>query len=365
MRLCKALQTCKLQTLRCKTNKFQAQSFACPMGTFSLKSAVYFFFIGGLSITQTWAQATQPAALTTASAPVLPQSGAPASPFSSGPSSLTTLGLPSAASLTEQKDAYLSGIMPDLGLKMKALKKLKADKKAKSKVSKTEYEGLSIVKGYTKLGSGDRTIVEEFYVLRDNDAAKPLPYVREVFRYYQRSGRVTSSIVKEEEKGLLLHGPYKRYQNGNLIEEGYYYAGMKDGRWEKYDPNFVLIDKTYWQRGLPAGSRLTYHDSAHRKIKEIIPIEYGQVKGTYLAFFENGLVAEEGKYDNGVKVGRWTEFYPVNPNGRRMRRKLTQYASDQWDTSFEPYTISEWDEKGKITYERAKEKVVQDEETDN
>lgn len=252
-----------------------------------------------------------------------------------------------------------------MGLKMKQLKKLKVDKKAKSKLSKTDYEGLSMVKAYTKLGSSDRTIVEEFYILRDNDAAKPLSYVREIFRYYQRTGRVTSSIIKDEDKGLLLHGPYKRYTNGDLVEEGYYYAGMKDGRWERYDANFMLLDKMNWHRGVPVESKLTYHDSTHHKIKEIIPVEYGKVKGTYFAFHENGLLAEEGKYDNGAKVGRWTEFYPISPSGRRMRRKLTQYASDQWDTDFEPHTISEWDEKGKITYERAKEKVVQEEETDN
>lgn len=323
----------------------------------------------GSLVPNIWAQTTEPASapssLTTASKPVLAPSGAPASPFSSVPSSLTTLGLPTMSSLKEQKDAYLSGIMPDLGLKVKQLKKIKADKKAKNKISKTEYEGLSMVKAYTKMGSGDRTIVEEFYVLRDNDAAKPLPYVRDVFRYFQKSNRVTSSIIKDEGTGLLLHGPYKRYQNGELVEEGHYYAGMKDGRWEKYDANFMLTDKTRWHRGVPAESRLTYHDSTHRKIKEIIPIEYGKVKGTYMAFHENGILAEEGKYDNGVKVGRWTEFYPINPSGRRMRRKLTQYASDQWDTDFEPYIITEWDEKGKVTFERAKEKVVQEEETEN
>jgi antitoxin component YwqK of YwqJK toxin-antitoxin module len=335
------------------------------MFTHSLRLAFYLILLIGATPVCLLAQTAAPASLTTASAPVLAPSGAPASPFSSVPSSLTTLGLPTGASLKEQKDAYLSGIMPDLGLKMKQLKKLKADKKAKSKVSKTEYAGLSMVKAYTKLGSGDRTIVEEFYILRDNNAAKPLPYVREVFRYYQRSGRVTSSIVKDEEKGLLLHGPYRRYQNGDLVEEGYYYAGMKDGRWERYDAKFMLIDKTNWHHGVPAESRLTYYDSTHQKIKEIVPIEYGKVKGTYMAFYENGLLAEEGKYDNGVKVGRWTEFYPISPSGRRMRRKLTQYASDQWDADFESYTISEWDEKGKITYERAKEKVVEAEETEN
>lgn len=149
------------------------------------------------------------------------------------------------------------------------------------------------------------------------------------------------------------------------MEEGFYYAGMKDGRWEKYDAHFMLLDKTRWTKGVPAESRLTFYDSTHRKIKEIIPVEYGKIKGTYMAFHENGLLAEEGKYDNGVKVGRWTEFYPINPSGRRMRKKLMQYASDQWDTDFEPYVITEWDEKGKVTFERAKEKVIQEEETEN
>ena len=309
-----------------------------------------------------------PASLTTASKPVLAPSGAPASPlsgFSSIPSSLTTLGLPTMSSLKKQKDDYVAGIMPDLGLKVKQLKKQKADRKSKNKLSKTEYEGLSMVKAYTKFGSGDRTIVEEFYVLRDNDAAKPLPYVKDIVRYYQRSGRVTSSIVRDEGAGLLLHGPYKRYQNGDLLEEGYYYAGMKDGRWEKYDANFMLLDKSYWHQGVPSESRLVYYDSTHQKIKEVLPVEYGKLNGTYMAFHENGLVAEEGKYDNGVKVGRWTEFYPINPSGRRMRRKLTQYPANQWDTEFDPYTITEWDQKGKVTYQRSKEKVVEEEETEN
>ncbi len=275
------------------------------------------------------------------------------------------MGLPSLASLKEQKDAYVAGLVPaDLGLKIKQIKKLKADRKAKNKLSKTEYEGLSMIKAYTKLGSGDRTVVEEFYVLKDNDAAKPLPYVRDVYRYFQRSGRVTSSIVRDEATGLLLHGPYKRFQNGDLVEEGFYYAGMKDGRWERYDGNFMLLDKVRWSRGVPAESRLTYYDSTHRKIREIVPIEYGKIKGTYMAFHENGLLAEEGKYDNGVKVGRWTEYYPINPSGRRMRRKLTQYGPDCF-TPFEPVVLTEWDEKGKTTFERSKEKVVQEDEAEN
>ena len=349
----------------------KADHFVCPDMIHQKPPyfAIFSFLLCLLSYSA-MAQVTQPDALTTASKPVLDPSGAAPSPFasfSSVSSSLKTLGLPDKESLKKQKDAYVSGIVPaDLGLKVKKLKEKRARQKSKAKLLKTEYEGLAIVKAYTKVGSGDRTTIEEFHVLRNNDAAKPLPYVREVFHYFQRSGRVTSSIIRDEGTGLLLHGPYKRYQNGDLVEEGFYYAGMRDGRWEKYDGKFMLVDKTHWHQGLLAESNVTYYDSAHQKIKEIIPIDYGRTTGTYMAFHENGLLAEEGKYDNGVKVGRWTQYHPVSAaGGRRMRSRVTQHASNQWDTDFEPFIVTEWDEKGKTTFKYDKKKAIEEDEADN
>lgn len=282
------------------------------------------------------------------------------------PSSFTTSEKPVLAPTGTKPTGIndlLSGTLPDLGLKIKRMKE--ANKKSpKKKVSKTDYAGLPMVKASTKYGSGDRAIIEEFYVLKTYQ--EPNPYAREVFWYDSKGRRVTSSVIKDKSQAQLLHGPYKRYQAGNLVEEGYYYAGTKDGRWEKYDQKFMLLDKINWYRGFPAESRITYYDSTHTKIKEIIPVEYGQTKGRYMAFYQNGQVAEDGTYDNGVKVGRWTEYYPNTQ--RRMRKKLMQYGRDRWDTDFEPYVISEWDEKGKMIYERSKEKsttIVEDEETDN
>lgn len=281
---------------------------------------------------------------------------------------LKAAGLEQSVQSVEQSFSSVSGLvtetLPDLGLKIKKTKKGMSDKMTKSKASKTEYEGLPMVKLYTKFGSGDREIVEEFYVLRGQQPGAS-PYIRDVFWYDQKNRRVTSAVIKEKENAVLLHGPYKRYQGGDLMEEGYYYAGMKDGRWEKYDSKFMLIDKARWQRGFPAEARITYHDSTHKKIKEVFPVEYGKLKGTYFAYHENGLLAEEGKYDNGVKIGRWTEFYPTTAVGRK-RRTLTQHAADQWDTDFEPYVISEWDDTGKLIYERPKEKrVVAGDESEN
>ncbi|WP_234736121.1 toxin-antitoxin system YwqK family antitoxin [Tellurirhabdus bombi] len=256
----------------------------------------------------------------------------------------------------QKLDEFATETLPDLGLKLSQAKKENTEKKKKSKLLRTEYEGLPITEAYTKFGSGDKTIIEKFTVLKQ--FRQPSPYVREIYWYDAKEQRVRYSVIKDKEKSFILHGPYKRYQNGNLIEEGYYYVGAKDGRWERYDGNFMLSDKVRYSRGFPAESQITYYDSTHTKIKEVLPKEYGKLHGTYFAFYESGQLAAEGRYDNGTKVGRWTEYYPH----RRAKKKTTQYAPSRWEDDFEPYLIGEWDEKGKVVYERPKEKVIAEEE---
>ncbi|WP_229311133.1 toxin-antitoxin system YwqK family antitoxin [Larkinella soli] len=256
-------------------------------------------------------------------------------------------------------DHLVTETLPDLGLKIKQFKKEQKDRserRKKEKLSHTEYEGLSIAEAYTKFGSGDRTIIEKFHVLKEY--RQPSQYVRETYWFDPKEQRVKSSLIKDKEKALILHGPYKRYQNGILLEEGFYYMGAKDGRWEKYDAHYMLLDKQKWDRGFPAEALITYYDSAHTKIKEVLPREFGRLHGQYMAFYDGGQLAAEGKYDHGVKVGRWTEYYQF----RRQRKKITQYARDRWEEEFEPYVISEWDDKGKLIYERPKDKEVAEEE---
>ncbi len=291
-------------------------------------------------------------------------------PLPAAASSVSSLVTDSTGRLAAPSmNELMSETMPDLGLKVKQLKKRKDEFKEalreakKKRMARTEYEGIPIVRITNKFGSGDRTVVEEFYVLKQYQ--KPAAYLRDFYWFDQKGNRVTNAVPRDREQAeiQILHGPYKRFDNGNLTDEGFYYVGAKDGRWEKYDRNFMLVDKVRWHRGFPAEARITYYDSAHTRVKEVIPIEFGKIKGTYMAFHENGRLAEEGRYDNGVKIGRWTEYYPNTT--RQFRRKLTQHARDQWDTSFEPYVISEWDEKGKMTYERPKENTVVEEADDN
>lgn len=320
------------------------------------------------------AQTTTPSALTTASGPpvavpakqkggflkkVAETAGVPAAVVND-PLSTTAYGLPALPkkdSVGGMLSSLLGADVVDLGLKIKSFKKKKGEGRSAKNVSKTEYEGLPMVRQFTKIGSGDRTIVEEFHVLKEWQ--DPSKYAREVYGYNPKEGRI-KLLSKDLDNVYLLHGPYKRYQNGELMEEGFYYAGTKDGRWEKYDAKFMLLDKVRYHRGFPAEARIAYYDSAHTKIREVVPFMHGKQTGTYLAFHPNGQLAEEGKYDNGVKVGRWTEYYPNAT--RRFRKRTTQHAKDRWEVPFEPYTLAEWDEKGKLTYERPKEKEAEDTE---
>lgn len=318
---------------------------------------------------------TAPSALTTAGGPpvavpkkqkgsflkkVAEQAGVP-SAVAADPLSTTAYGLPGIPkkdSLGSMLSDMLGSSIPDLGLKLNSFKKNKGEKREKKKVSKTDYAGFPMVRQFIKIGSGDRTVVEEFNVLKTWQ--DPSPYVREKFGYSPKEARIRP-LTKDQNGVYLMHGPYKRYQNGDLVEEGFYYLGAKDGRWEKYDAKFMLIEKVKYHHGFPADARIAYYDSAHTKVKEVFPYEYGKLKGTYLAYHPNGQLAEEGKYDNGVKVGRWTEYHATG--SRAFRRRVTQYARDRWETDVEPVVLSEWDEKGKLTYERPKEKTtVTDEE---
>ena len=248
------------------------------------------------------------------------------------------------------KDAldFITNDLPDLGLKFKEkIKKEKARMK-KNRLARTEYEGVSMQKMAIVVGSA----VIEFHVLKKY--AEPNPYAPEVFWYDPAGRQISKSVIKDPAKVLLLHGPYKRYRDDLLEEEGFYAVGAKDGRWEKYNPkNGHLIEKSYWEQGFPADSRFVYYDSAHAKIKEVYPVQFGKKKGTFYGFYEGGQLMERGNFDNEQKIGTWIEYHAV----KQRQKKVTQHRP-HWYDDVETHVEKEWDEKGKLIYERPKPKSV-------
>jgi antitoxin component YwqK of YwqJK toxin-antitoxin module len=217
------------------------------------------------------------------------------------------------------------------------------DKKKKRK--KKVFYGVKTRKGFTRRGVGDRVEVEIFYYLKESQA--PDPYVPEVW-WYERGKKTVRSTGFDPKRGVMLHGPYKRLVGEQIVEEGIFYLGAKHGRWTEYDRNNVLLDKRKYYKGWPKESLVRYYDVDKKKLKEVIPIRFGEKEGTYMYFHENGTVGIRGKYEEDVKVGVWTEYYPF----RRRRKKEIQYREDPWDEAFKAYISREWNRRGQLVYER-------------
>jgi antitoxin component YwqK of YwqJK toxin-antitoxin module len=276
----------------------------------------------------------------------------------SGLSSVLPVDAPLAKSASNSgSDALATDDLPDLGLKVIAPKKKKKGPKPVSNYARNEYEGVPITHVVNKIGAGERVTTEEFFVLKDYQV--PSPYAKDVYWYDERAGRVTTSVIKDKEYAQILHGPYRKFVGEALIEEGYYFVGTKHGRWESFYPDFTLKDKQHFAHGFPNDSRMTYYDEAKKKIKEILPVQYGKVTGLYRSFYEGGQLQEEGRFDDSVKVGLWREYHQFGSGGRT--KKDTQYGKDKWDAA-EPVVLREYDSKGKVIYDNKARKKEESEE---
>jgi antitoxin component YwqK of YwqJK toxin-antitoxin module len=220
--------------------------------------------------------------------------------------------------------------------------------KKKKKVKKKVFYGVKTKKGFTRKGYGERITYETFYYLKRPD--KPLTFIRDVYWYDYTRKEIRKTEKFDPVKGVLLHGPYEKRQGEIVLEKGIYYKGAKHGRWLSYGRDSVLRDKEKYFRGWPKESLVSYYDPMERKkMKEMLPIEYGEKEGYYYLFHDNGQLAVQGEYHWDKRVGDWIEYYR---NGKR--KKIVTYPKEPFDKSLEPYVKSEWNDKGKEIYRNNK-----------
>ncbi len=241
----------------------------------------------------------------------------------------------------------------DLGLKGKKISK---GSKKEKKAPKDEYVGIKMVASSASFGNGNSATFEEFNVVKEDDL-EASTYAPEVRWYDYKLRRTVTTPIKDKNYSQILHGPYKRYVGEELVEEGNFYMGTKDGRWERYgkefDQDLVLLDKQYFWRGFPLDSKVSFYDKEEKKLKEVIPVTNGKTTGMYYAFYDGGQKKMEGHMDDSVKVGVWREFYQFGSGGRT--KKVMQYGKDKFDTDFIPFVTEEYDEKGKQTFKKKAE----------
>jgi antitoxin component YwqK of YwqJK toxin-antitoxin module len=224
--------------------------------------------------------------------------------------------------------------------------------KKKKKPPKNVFYGYKSKRGFTKTGFGDEATVEIFYYLKKK--IQPDPYVPEIYWFDFRRKKIRNSGTIDKKYGRILNGPYKKILGEQLLTEGSFYLGTKNGKWVNLDRNDILMDKKKYYHGWPKESLVRYYDEERKKLKEVMPVINGVVQGEYYFFYENGEIAVRGHYENGEKTGRWTEFYP----SKRRSKKQIQYSDDPYNKEFIPFTLKEWNESGKLIYDR--EKVLVD-----
>lgn len=215
----------------------------------------------------------------------------------------------------------------------------------KKKPRKKRYYGIKAKKGFTRKGTGTRTTVELFYVLKKHDPA-PL-YVKDVFWYDYKRREIRKSEKFDPKKGVLLHGPYRKMLGNVLIEEGIFFKGAKHGRWMRYSRDNILEDKDKYYKGWPKESLVSYYDPERKKVKELIPVDNGDREGNYFKFHDNGTMAVFGSYLHDYRIGEWTEYYPSG-----KRKKIILYPSDPFDKTEKPFVRREWNEGGKEVYSK-------------
>lgn len=216
--------------------------------------------------------------------------------------------------------------------------------KKKKKRKRKVFYGLKTKKGFTRRGYGDRVTYETFYYLKKTEL--PKTFVRDLYWYDFTRHEIRRSSNFDPKKGVLLHGPYEKRQGDVLLEKGIFFKGTKHGRWMQYNRDSVLVDKERYYKGWPKESLAAYFDPSERtRLKEIIPIEFGDKEGYYYMFYEDGRVAVTGEYHWDHKVGDWTEYYP---DGKRKR--VISYPKDAYEDENRPYVKTEWNEKGREIY---------------
>ncbi|PSL02564.1 toxin-antitoxin system YwqK family antitoxin [Cecembia rubra] len=221
------------------------------------------------------------------------------------------------------------------------------EKKKKEKKSnrKNIYYGEKTKRVRIRTNFRSQTQLQNFFVTTEKRVVDP--YIRDIF-WYDRTENVVRTKDFNPSKGYLLHGPYTKYINETVIEEGNFFYGTRHGIWLKFDDKSVLLDKLHFSEGWPKDSRVTYYNQVSQQIETLTPIEYELKEGNFFHFFEDGQIAVSGEYHFGEKVGLWTEYW--NHKNKVVRKREIQYQDQPFTKNFRPFIRAEWDKDGNLVY---------------
>ncbi len=246
---------------------------------------------------------------------------------------------------------------PSIELNPGAYDKKKKEKEEKKKQKKNVFYDVKCKRKSIKNKKNTTITFTRFYLLPKFEL--PDLYVYAKYLYDPKKKEVVRlRNVTEQENKLPLHGKYERVVNGAVMEAGYFYKGVKHGRWERFDKYGNLLDKTYWNKGFPKDAQISSYAHDTRAIKEIVPVHYGKREGMYMSFYESGNLKEVGEYLEDEKIELWIEYYDyIQPNGyQRKKQEVMHKPRKDVFKNVEPVVQRAWNEDGEQTLKKNNEK---------
>jgi len=235
---------------------------------------------------------------------------------------------------------------PDLTLQKELEEELEA---VELKVKKNVFFGEKVKPSWTRNIERNKVVIEEFYIFKEPTAVNK--YMQSIYVHDKARNKVRSVKPTSKPMELVLHGPYQKFVDDVLIEEGVFLYGAKHQRWVLMDQNQLLLNKEHYHKGWYRDSDISYYDVIEKTVvKEVIPIQYGIREGAYYYFFSNGKMAAKGRYQFDKRIGIWEEYY--NTARTTIKREI-QYPKDAFSKT-QPYIRKEWDNRGNEIYSSPK-----------
>jgi antitoxin component YwqK of YwqJK toxin-antitoxin module len=215
-----------------------------------------------------------------------------------------------------------------------------------------DFWGKRTKRGHIKVRVRGSVVTETFHYLKkkDMEGIQPGEYDQDFYYFDFKKRRIVNSRRIPDHRIGILHGHYEKKLDNDeeqLLEEGYFYKGQKHKRWIRLNSSDILIDKTVFWKGYPEESRLAFYDPQREKLKEAIPVIFGEREGDYYAFYPDGEIAVTGKYVHDYRVGMWREYHPNNKVKREIR-----YPENPFETKASPVILREYDREGQLVYDR-------------
>ncbi len=121
-----------------------------------------------------------------------------------------------------------------------------------------------------------------YYEFHINISNKDIKHKKQNTYFWYQLNKIHSNVGGSH--GKVLHGSYlkKEIKSNQLIENGFFKNGLKDGMWKEWYLNGNLNTIENWDKGT--------------------------LQGKFISFNKDGSPLWKGKYNNGKKTGSWINF---------------------------------------------------------